>query len=246
MKFEKWEGLGNDFIVVNEDVTAEQAVAWCDRRRGVGADGILVVRAASMRVVNADGSQPEMCGNGLRCAAAYFAERGELAFGAAAEIHTDAGARPCTVTRLDDHTFSALVGMGPATLGVPFTAHGRSFVPVGVGNPHAVSFDDFNDADLDHVGAAVEQGTPGGTNVEFARVRSDGGIDVIVWERGVGRTDACGTGACAVAAAAVHKGLIGVGDPVAIHLPGGSLTITVLSGDIMMEGPARRVFRGDL
>jgi diaminopimelate epimerase len=253
MRFEKWEGLGNDFVLVEEEVDAERARAICDRRRGVGADGVisLVASAAELRmvVINADGSRPEMCGNGLRCAAGWLARRGGSDRGEVT-IETDAGPRICRFERRGDALYDVRATMGRAIVGPPeaFEAGRRwRFVPVDVGNPHAVSFDDHVDADLDVVGPALERHQPGGVNVELCRRLDDGRLEVRVWERGVGRTLACGTGACAVAAAAIGEGAAAFDDPVVVVLPGGPLSITVSADfDLTMEGPARRVFVGEL
>jgi len=256
LRFEKWQGLGNDFVVVDEVVAPERAVTICDRRFGVGGDGVLCVVAdagggtasARMIVLNADGSRPEMCGNGLRCVVGHLAEAmggqgGELV------VATDAGDKRCHYRR-GEQAYEVSVAMGRASLGerLPFSHDGKawSFAAVDMGNPHAVSFDDHEDADLDGVGPALEQARAGGVNVELCRV-VDGAIEVLVWERGVGRTLACGTGACAVAVAACEAGLVPYDASVEVRLPGGPLRITVASQDraVTMVGPAVRVFVGE-
>jgi diaminopimelate epimerase len=259
LRFEKWEGLGNDFVVVDADVTPDQARALCDRRLGIGADGVLMVRSLQdvqaerwqMTVLNADGSRPEMCGNGLRCVAAHLAERRGLSEGRIA-LATDAGDRDCDVTRLSTNHYAVTASMGVARVGdvfrYPARGLGREFLSVDVGNPHAVSFEPFDDEDVDDVGRAVEREINGGTNVEFCQLHEGGRrIDVVVWERGVGRTMACGTGACAVAAAATHAGKAPYDEPLEVRLPGGALTITVgrEGRALQMRGPARRVFTGE-
>jgi diaminopimelate epimerase len=261
VRFEKWEGTGNDFVLVEADavLATEQVRALCDRHRGVGADGILFVSGATagkprMIVRNADGSRPEMCGNGLRCVAAFLANKS----GAGAlelTIATDAGDKHCAVRKIDGGDYEVAVDMGHARLGPPLevaidgTAH--RFTTVDVGNPHAITFAPHEDADLDRIGPAVATTPPGGTNVELCRVGTSatGGtrIEVAVWERGVGRTLACGTGACAVAAAACEEGRIPFGQPIEVLLPGGPLEITVdTSRALLMKGPARRVFGGEV
>jgi diaminopimelate epimerase len=267
VRFDKYEGLGNDFIVVDagdEGALPPAAVsALCDRNFGVGADGVLLVLpartpgcAARMRVVNADGSIPEMCGNGLRCVALHLARRArsgasrEHAGDVELRVETDAGERTC---RLDgsDRQAMVTVDMGPVrVLGDRAVAvDGRSIVVAlaDAGNPHAVLFGDYTRADAERLGPriATHADFPRGTNVEFARAGADG-IDVVVWERGVGITLACGTGACATAAVACEKGLVARGRPVTVRLLGGPLEVTIDdSGRATMRGPARHVFSGE-
>ncbi len=272
--FTKVEGLGNDFILLDRMGIDEAALAaetgWartvapslCDRRTGIGADGILLVgparadAVASMTVVNFDGSRPEMCGNGLRCVAAFVAEQLGLA---QVRIDTDAGVKPCEVSTEASGT-EVLIDMGPACeLGTktPAAGEGRSFVGVSMGNPHAVYFvgdDEQPEALARRIGPSVELDpayAPARTNVEFARIEpatTSPRIELWVWERGVGITNACGTGACATVVAAARAGLVPEGTPVAVTLPGGDLSITAPSDPsqgVLMRGPCRRVFRGE-
>jgi diaminopimelate epimerase len=266
--FTKVEGLGNDFILLDRRARDADALAseiaelrglaptLCDRRLGIGGDGVLVVgpgaagSAASMIVVNFDGSRPEMCGNGLRCVAAFVAGGRACTI----TIATDAGLKRCVV-----EGEIVEVDMGPAiALGrrTPLTGEGREFVGVSMGNPHAIEF--VNDPAESpeslarRLGPAIELDpvyAPSKTNVEFARLLDDGAIELWVWERGVGITQACGTGACATAAAAAWAGLVSHDVPVEVRLPGGSLQITVPSypnAGVLMRGPGRRVFSGQL
>lgn len=261
VSFEKWEGLGNDFVLVEEDAAAwsdERVRAVCDRRRGVGADGVLFVDRGSpvelprMVVRNADGSRPEMCGNGIRCVAAYLVSHVKKASGVI-RIATDAGPKRCDVSG-GGGRFEVSVEMGPARvdgqLAVSIEGRVHVFTFVDVGNPHAITFEPYDEAAIDRIGPRVATHPEGGTNVEFCRlVRGDEPrIDVVVWERGVGRTLACGTGACAVASAACASGLFTYGTPVRVRLPGGDLSITIEVGTsaATMRGPARRVFTGEL
>jgi diaminopimelate epimerase len=271
LAFRKVEGLGNDFVLLDrldaDAGTLGRDLAWarveaprlCDRRTGIGADGILLVGpgqrgAASMIVVNFDGSRPEMCGNGLRCVAAFVAARVGVE---QLEIDTDAGVRACRILDREAELTTVSVDMGPAErLGGrrPASAEGREFIGVSMGNPHAVCFVEREDPEFlaRTVGPAIELDpayAPGKTNVEFARIELDGSITLWVWERGVGITSACGTGACATAAAAVDLGLLVPDRPIAVRLPGGLLAITVpsdTSAPIVMCGPARQVFSGVL
>jgi diaminopimelate epimerase len=259
LQFEKWEGLGNDFILVGDPDAAigpEAARVLCDRRFGVGADGVLVVDRRGplprMIVWNADGSRPEMCGNGLRCVAAHLAAGGASAESALV-VATDAGEKACAVAAASASAdrFDVTVEMGVARARgeLAFLVDGREhrFLDVDVGNPHAITFADYDEAAIERVGPAVAVAPAGGTNVEFCRVEAER-IAVIVWERGVGRTLACGTGACAVAAAACDTGRASFGVPIRVALPGGELTITVTAGTraLRMRGPARRVFTGEV
>jgi diaminopimelate epimerase len=247
--FAKYEGLGNDFIVIDEEISSEEAIKLCDRRFGIGGDGVLLVlpsrdpsAVARMKVINADGSVPEMCGNGLRCVALHVAKQnGEIA------VDTDAGIRRCTV---EGDMITVAMGtvrlLGDKTIEVE-----RSPVTVSVadvGNPHAVMFGLFARREVDHLGPriATHAAFPAGINVEFARVEPEQ-IELVVWERGVGVTHACGTGACATVAVACAKRLVPYSRPIGVHLPGGRLEITVEpDGRAIMKGPARRVFQGTL
>lgn len=264
LRFEKYEGLGNDFVLVTDAaMTAARAQAICDRHRGVGADGVLVIGerdgAPSMRVFNADGSTPEMCGNGVRCVGLWLRAHGRVG-DEAFTLQTDAG--PHTVRVLAGDRVQ--VGMRPASLApadVPITSDrpwidepvevlGRELHVTGVsmGNPHAVIFDDVGDARLE-LGPALEVDPrfPEKANVGFA-TRTERGLELAVWERGVGWTQACGTGACAAAVAAVHTGRVERGVALPVRLPGGELVIRVDGDDdpVQMRGPARRVFGGEL
>lgn len=260
--FAKYEGLGNDFIVIEAAsesmLSLERARALCDRHFGVGADGVLLVlppvsRAARARmvVINADGSRPEMCGNGVRCVGLHVA-RLDGANAVSYAIDTDAGTLAVEVEREGDRAWVG-VGMGR---GRPGGTHrtlcdGREVVLelVSMGNPHAITFDEpLDPAHADVLGPQVSGELAGGTNVELARVIGETSIELVVWERGVGRTLACGTGAAATAVAAARSGRAPFGQPMTIHLPGGPLELTVEEGtlEVSMRGPARRVFSGDV
>jgi diaminopimelate epimerase len=260
VQFFKYEGLGNDFIVVDGSdearVSPDQARALCDRRFGVGADGVLLVlppRDASdvrMRVINADGSVPENCGNGIRCVALHVARGRGIARGVV-RVDTDAGASACTI---DDEAGGGIVTVDMGVMRVfadrTLEVDGKhvALTEADAGNPHAILFGAFARGDVDFLGPrlATHPSFPRGTNVEFTRV-GGGVIDLVVWERGVGVTMACGTGACATAAVACAKGLVPRGAPVEIRLPGGRLDVTIdASNRAIMRGPARRVFAGEV
>jgi len=247
----------------------------CDRRLGVGADEVAFCRraggrarevAAEVDFYNSDGSRARICGNGLRCVAARLVER--RATGGARDfiVGTGAGPRRCLVrppAADGGHGAAArvAVGMGRALpLGgaagplrrAPIEAGGETLrgVPVSVGNPHVVFFGrSFTLERMDRVGRALQRHRlfPGGVNVGFAVAGSPRGIDLVVYERGCGFTLACGSGACAATAAAAALGLVTAGRPVAVRLPGGTLSVTAGSdGALVMEGPARRTFEGTL
>ncbi len=257
MRFEKWHGLGNDFILVERDVTPDAARRICDRHRGVGADGVLclTLKGSKTRMVifNADGSRPEMCGNGVRCASAFMAHKHNRKAGRLV-IQTDAGDRVCEASRLTGEHFEVGVEMGQAKVGLHFSfppdgpGAQHEFIAVDLGNPHAVTFDPVTAATIDEVGPALAAAGTSGNNVEFCKFSDEGrGLEVVVWERGVGRTLACGTGACAAAAAAVAAGHWHHDEEIPVHLPGGVLRITVRpEGLVNMRGPAERIFSGEL
>lgn len=249
----------------------------CDRHRGVGADGILAVRkaqsdgsVATMHVHNADGSMAEMCGNGLRCVARYVLERDRepLGWGSAPPLLTiDTGAGPlaCSLALSPAGDVESVeIEMGRPTLLSPEPVTLRvgdsrlMLRLVSMGNPHAV---ELCDEALTYeqlierataLGPLVETDPlfPQRTNVEFVKARSRGSshLDVVVWERGCGITQACGTGACASVVAACLQGLIPPGMPCTVRLPGGILTVTVAKdlSSVRMRGPAEIVFFGEL
>jgi diaminopimelate epimerase len=250
MDFVKMEGLGNDFIVVDGPValTAEAITAWCDRRFGVGADGVLEVTPVAsdrirMRYWNADGGEAEMCGNGLRCLARLAVDRGWVA-GNEMVVETASGDLPATVQ--PDGLVRALVGT-PRIAGDPFEAGGVFVHPVRVGNPHAVVFvDDADAAPVDELGPRLEhdEAFPDRANVEFVQSLGGSAVRMRVWERGVGETMASGTGATAAAFAATTYRE--ANSPVSVELRGGELRIEIIDGRAWMTGPGRTVFTGTL
>jgi diaminopimelate epimerase len=262
LRFTKYEGLGNDFLVVdapNESLLDASRVAnLCDRHFGVGGDGVLLVTPprslgarATMVVLNADGSRPEMCGNGLRCVALHLATQ-DRAQGVSFIVDTDAGPRLVAIDRAD-RTASVSVGMGRGLpepdLSYAFRGANCNFTRVSMGNPHAICFDaGFDEATLDELGPAVSANFESGTNVELVTTRGDGTLDVIVWERGVGRTLACGTGACAVVVAAARQGRVPFDTEIEVRLPGGALYVSVAREtlEVTMRGPAKQVFSGEV
>jgi diaminopimelate epimerase len=286
LTFTKVQGLGNDFLVVDlrrGDVTPSpqtaEAARWlCDRRFGVGGDGVLALLPSTapgadlrMRVLNADGSEAEMCGNGIRCVARYVVERDPAYAGRpSVRVETLAGVLDCTVQRgADGHVTSVSVEMGRPRLlrgEIPMTGAAgerclEQAVPgtdlritaVSMGNPHAIAFVDDTGASLraraERQGPVLETHAwfPARTNAELARVTPEG-IELVVWERGCGITFACGTGACATVVAACLTGRATPGREVKVRLLGGELGITVhpdLAG-VTMRGPATFVYEGQV
>jgi diaminopimelate epimerase len=287
LPFTKVQGLGNDFVVVDLRASAGSKVAAavqdpeavrriCDRHFGVGADGVLAILPgdegdARMRVLNADGSEAEMCGNGIRCVAKVLYEADPALRKPVLAIDTGAGLLACEMTATDGRVDSVTVEMGrprftreeiplapggaARVLREAITADGRTFrfTAVSMGNPHAVIFVDDPAEDLmalaKRFGPVLEVSPtfPRRTNVELARVRGTE-IDLVVWERGCGITLACGTGACATAVAACVEERLVRGREIPVHLPGGPLGITVAADDsgVRMRGPATTVFRSEL
>lgn len=255
LSFIKYQGLGNDFIVVEASdeyaVSPERARTLCDRHFGIGADGVLLVLPgkdgahARMKVLNADGSVPEMCGNGLRCVVKHVGEARGLS---EVVVETDAATFQC-VRKSDGHITIDMGVVKPShETRIDVDARGFTVREVDLGNPHAVIFEETSIREAATLGPRIEKlaAFPRGVNVEFVKDTGEA-LDVVVWERGVGLTLACGTGACAVARAAVDRGLRTAETDIAVKLPGGSLTIHIKSdGHLLMTGPAVRVFLGRL
>jgi diaminopimelate epimerase len=251
MDFVKAEGLGNDFIIFTEGFRAspERIAQLCERKTGIGADGILEVVAqdhssVAMRYWNADGGSAEMCGNGLRCVALVAVEFG-LVTGPTLTVHSAVGEHPATV--LPGGIVRAFVGTPHAFRTEILKVAGHAVRPVGVGNPHAVLFvDDVDDVDVEGIGSTVEHDPifPEGTNVEFVAIDEGNRITVRVWERGVGETAASGTGSAAAAFAA--RSVAELGDAVTVALPGGDLLIEFDDVGAWMIGPAAIVYRGSV
>ncbi len=270
LRFVKYEGTGNDFVMLvdledERPITAEETTAICDRRFGVGADGLIrIVRARDaalfMDYRNADGSLAEMCGNGVRCVAA-LARDASLIDMPTFDVATRAGIH--RVDLLADGRISVEMGRpafaksaipmrGPAWetfLAEPFDIGGGTTVKasaLSMGNPHLVLLieDDPDRYHVRHIGAALEHHElfPEGTNVEFAHVTNEA-IVTRVWERGSGETMACGSGACAVAVAANEAGLAPA--RTMVRFPGGELEVERREdGEVLLTGPASRVFEG--
>jgi diaminopimelate epimerase len=281
LPFVKVEGLGNDFLVVDlrvgkpahalaELVTRPETVrALCDRNFGVGGDGVLAILPgergdARMRVLNADGSEAEMCGNGIRCVAKVLFDREPSLRRDVIRIDTGAGLLSCKIEAKDGEATTVTVDMGTPQLlprhipvasdaarlvraSLPARDRSFAFTAVSMGNPHAVIFFDDSDTNLRELAATYGPGIekdprfPRRTNVEFARVRrghpDTPEIDLVVWERGCGITLACGTGACATVVAACLEGRAPADREIPVHLPGGTLFIAAKSAPAGADGP---------
>jgi diaminopimelate epimerase len=279
MRFTKMQGIGNDYVYVNgmaETVSdpARVARAVSDRHFGVGADGLILILPSDradvrMRMFNADGSEAEMCGNGVRCVAKYAFEHG-LAKNNPMRVETGNGVLTLKLQVEGGRVEAVTVNMGPPVLElekVPVradrvTAGGQpnrySFAAgdiavaeatfVSMGNPHAVIFvDDVAAVDVPRLGPVIEHfnGFPRRINVHWVQVKSKSEVIMRTWERGSGITLACGTGACAVCVAgAVTRR---TGRKILAHLPGGDLTLDWSTEDnaVYMTGPAVEVFSGE-
>lgn len=243
LDFVKMNGWGNDFVVLEGPVelSPSQIAQMCDRRFGVGADGVLVVTRGEpvrMDYWNADGSAAEMCGNGLRCVARYAADRG-MVVGDDFDVETPVGIRKARLVGPDVE-----VELGPVTVTGHTKINGERFHLIDVGNPHAVvEVDDPAQADVVGIGPQISAlpEFPEGTNVEFVRFENDG-LSMRVWERGVGETLACGTGM--VAAAFVATKAVKMATPIAVSVPGGSGTVDFRDGSGWLLGPASYAFEG--
>lgn len=271
IEFYKWQGIGNDYVIVAVHdlafvMSPARAAAICDRHFGIGADGLLLWSGTessgfSLEIYNPDGSTAEMCGNGIRMLARYLVDRGiaserTLAVTTGAGVIAPTVAPDGTVTvkmgtaRLDRHGVAGVESaiITGAAKGARLEAAGREFefTFVDMGNPHCViETDDPEAVELGIFGPAIENHDlfPNRANVEFMKVLGESEVAMRVWERGVGETNACGTGACAVAVAAhlTH----GAASPITVHLPGGDLVIEVGPGmEVTMTGPAEEVYSG--
>ena len=277
MKFTKMHGAGNDYVYVNafEEKIAENdlprvAVALSDRHKGIGGDGLILICPSvkgdfRMRMFNADGSEAEMCGNGIRCVGKYVYDHGMTAC-RDIDIETLGGVKHLRLNPgADGKIESVRVDMGEpkfrpeqipvntsgdSAFGIEAEAAGRKWTLncVSMGNPHAVTFaGDPMALDIARFGPPLETHSlfPKRCNIEFAHVLDSENVRMRVWERGSGETMACGTGACATAVACIKLGL--TGETVNLHLLGGMLTIEWRrAGSVYMTGPAATVFEGTI
>ncbi|GAX42330.1 diaminopimelate epimerase [Tolypothrix sp. NIES-4075] len=276
IEFTKYHGLGNDFILIDNRssskpvITPEEAIKLCDRHFGIGADGVIFALPGenntdyTMRIFNSDGSEPEMCGNGIRCFAGFVADlEGESRNKDKYQIHTLAGVitpqlMPDGQVKVDMGLPRLLAGEIPTTLAkadekvinIPLQVAGKSWdvTCVSTGNPHCITFvEDVAAIPLETIGSQFEHHAafPQRINTEFVEVVRRDYVKMRVWERGAGITLACGTGACATLVAGV---LTGKCDRTAtVELPGGPLLIEWADDQrLYMTGPAQKVFAGKL
>lgn len=272
MKFWKYHGLGNDFIIVNNlagnlTMNSQLAEKMCHRRFGIGGDGVILVEQSlkadiRMIIYNSDGSRPEMCGNGVRCFAKYVYDK-NIVKKNIMEVETDAGIMIIEMKLDEDFAKAAVVNMGQPDFtpsSIPFITDNSEVInheievdsnkfrvtSMLMGVPHTVVFvDSLEDETVMQLGKVIENSKyfPRKTNVNFVKVLDRENIVLRTWERGAGYTYACGTGACASVAAGIVNNLIN--DKVRVSLRGGDLIINWKDKkDIYMEGPAEEVFEG--
>ena len=273
MKFTKMQGCGNDYIYVNlfeEKLTDpnDLAIRISDRHFGIGSDGLITIGPSAnadfeMRIYNADGSEAEMCGNGIRCVGKYVYEH-HLTDKTEITVETGAGIKILVLSLKDQKVWQVRVDMGepilePAKIPViaegdrviaePICVDGKDFemTCVSMGNPHAVVFvDNVKDFPLEAIGPKFEnhERFPKRTNTEFVQVHSREEVSMRVWERGAGETLACGTGACAAMVASRLSDL--VDDRAEVRLLGGTLVIEWSGDCVYMTGPCEFVFDGEI
>lgn len=275
-RFYKMHGIGNDYVYfdcMGEELPDPEklAVRLSDRHFSIGGDGIILlcpseIADCRMRMFNADGSEGKMCGNGIRCVGKLAHDLGYVK-GNTCSIETLSGIKKLEF-KLDKSgkVMTAKVDMGAAILkgrDIPSLIDGDKVVAhkmnvggkeyevtlVSMGNPHCVTFSvDPDTLDIEKVGPLFENNAlfPDRINTEFVKVIARNELKMRVWERGSGETWACGTGACAVAVAAVLNGYADKGVPVTVHLRGGDLTITYTDDTVLMEGGATLAFTGEV
>lgn len=273
VKFQKMHGLGNDFVLFDEidplkyDLTS-LAIRICDRHQGIGADGIILILPSEiadvkMRIINSDGSEANMCGNGIRCFAKYVYDN-HIKTVKSFTIETGAGVMIPELIVEDEKVLFVKVNMGAPVLersaipmtGAPGNVINEPFFVSGkeiritsllMGVPHTMVFvDDLDKTDIVAMGREIERDPlfPQRTNVNFVEVMNEREIKVRTWERGAGSTLACGTGSCASAVASFLNGK--TGKEVTVHLTLGDLVIEWIDHNVFMTGTANHVFEGEI
>lgn len=270
----KYHGLGNDFVLFDalnsrRLIRPKDAIFICDRHFGVGADGVLTLLPSEradffMHIYNADGSIAEMCGNGIRCAVKHFVDfyrKGKE--DKKVRVETLKGVQICDYSIKNGEVDTVTVNMGTPVLdpekipvdystnliNIKINKQVISGMAVSMGNPHFVSFGKFCPDDIYSIGPIIERHPlfPKRTNVELVNINGRRDVDVLVWERGVGITLACGSGSCAVVVSGVKKGILDSDVFVKVRLMGGMLRVKYNSftNEVLMNGAAKRVFRID-
>ncbi len=252
LRFFKMQACGNDFVFLDcrgQTVPAPECLArrLCDRRFGVGGDGLVLLSPAegadlAMRIFNPDGTEAEMCGNAIRCAARY-AWDSDWARHEPLRILTAAGLR--VLHRAPQNAVTAAMGRPSPLSGSPIRWQEQTLTRLSIGNPHGVLF--CRDvAGFPLAEAAAEIAKTARLNLEAVEPLGQNRLKMRVWERGVGETPACGTGACAAAVAATLKKLCDRSRPVSVEMPGGTVTVCwQADGRLLLTGEARFVFRGE-
>jgi diaminopimelate epimerase len=280
LELEKYHGLGNDYIIINdnkwnipEEKKSKLALILCELHVSIGADGLVFVSNSDkadikMRIFNNDGSEAEMCGNGIRCFSKYVYEN-NIIKKEEITIETLKGIMIAKNNIDEGEVKSVQIDMGPPILKceeIPVLTESLSdkcinepivildkifnFTAVSMGNPHAIIFvkNQLKDDELNMYGASIESHDrfPNKTNVEFVQALSDTESVVRVFERGVGITKSCGTGACASVVAGSILGIFKRNTPITVHNDGGDLIITYTDKTVLMDGPVKKVFTGIL
>jgi len=279
LDFEKYHGGGgNDYIILNdikwnipENKKSDLAINLCEIHFSIGADGLIFVGNSNkadirMRIFNNDGSEAEMCGNGIRCFSKYIYEK-NIVKKEEINIETLKGVMGAKLNIVGETVKSVQIDMGPPILNceeIPVLSEGISnkcvnepivildkifnFTAVSMGNPHAVIFvkDQLTDEELNRYGSSIEvhDRFPNKVNVEFVKIITEEECIVRVFERGVGITKSCGTGACASVVAGSILGLLKKNTPIKVHNDGGDLKITYMGRTVQMEGPIDKIFNG--
>lgn len=278
LEFEKYHGNQNDYIIINdiqwkipENKKKNLAIKLCEFHYSIGGDGLIFICESNksdikMRIFNSDGSEAEMCGNGIRCFSKHVYER-DIVKKSEINIETLKGIMVAQLNLVNDIVKSVKIDMGAPILEckkIPVISSKNEtyclnesievldkrfkFSAVSMGNPHAVIFieDQLNDEDLNKYGEVIEphERFPKKVNVEFVKVLSDTEGVLRVYERGVGITKSCGTGTCAAVVAGVKLGQFKEKIPITVHNDGGDLIITFTGNTVFMEGPVERVFKG--
>lgn len=277
LEFTKMHGIGNDYIYFdaisqNIENPSQLAIKYSDRHFGIGSDGVILicksdVADAKMRMFNADGSEGNMCGNGIRCVGKYIYDHGIVdKEKRTVTVETKSGIKTLELFVSDDKVDMVKVDMGKAdfepknipvivdtntAVDVPIIVQNKEYkgTCVSMGNPHCVIFvDDTKSLELEKIGPFFEHNAifPEGVNTEFIKVIDEHTLEMRVWERGSGETFACGTGACASVSAACKKGYCKKGEDITVKLLGGDLVINVTDETVFMTGTATEVFKGEI